>query len=548
MRRSMAWIVVVVWLVSSVPSMAGVVFDNGVPNLVNGYHSDFDTSSPSDTVQVGDDFIIAAPGKINHVTFYGAYAFDNVPPSSDEFSIRVFPVVGGIPNASPLFDFNHASVSRVDTGDSLAGLDLYRYEASIPVIFLEAGTYLLSVVNDTTGTDSDWYWATSNAPADSWERDSDGIAWVADANGFAFEISLDSVVHDNGLPDGSNAYHSDFDTSSPSDTVQVGDVFTILTTSRIEVATWYGVYASGNSPPAGDDFTIRVFEVNAGTPDSAPLLEFAAGPVRRSDTGENISSFFDVYRYDFDFGESLLAPGDYLLSIVNDTSGALDDWYWATASGDGISWERDLDGDSWIADNNDYAFLLSVTASPVFYDNGLPDLINAFHSDFDESSPSDTVQVGDDFVVTTGTTLREMIFYGVYGFDNTPPAQDDFTIRVFEFSAGVPDAVALHEFHVGAISRADSGLDTGGFDIYQFRAEVAETPLSPGSYFLSIVGNTTGADADWYWCTTGGAADSFERDSDVASWIPDNNDFAFTLSRGDRIFADGFESGDISSW
>ena len=120
---------------------ADVLFDNGSPDLANAFHSDFDTSSPSDTVQVGNEFSLSTPGRINHVRFYGLYASDSIPPAFDDFTIRIFEVTGGVPDVNPLYEFDVASVSRAATGDVIFGFDLYTHEASFPLVFLEAGSY-----------------------------------------------------------------------------------------------------------------------------------------------------------------------------------------------------------------------------------------------------------------------------------------------------------------------------------------------------------------------------------------------------------------------
>ncbi len=148
----------------------------------------------------------------------------------------------------------------------------------------------------------------------------------------------------------------------------------------------------------------------------------------------------------------------------------------------------------------------------VVYDNGPPDLVNAYHSDFDVSSPSDTVQVGDDFVLGAPATFDHFLFFGVYAFDNLPPANDNFTVRVFDFSSGAPPNLPLLKFQVGiGDSRVDSGWDTFGFDIYEHRATIAPVTLPAGKYFLSIVNDTTGTDSDWFWATAANTADSWER-------------------------------------
>lgn len=160
--------------------------------------------------------------------------------------------------------------------------------------------------------------------------------------------------------------------------------------------------------------------------------------------------------------------------------------------------------------------LLSAVATPValavvVFDNGGPDSQSQRRSDF-SGSFSPQFQTGVEFVLGAGlNSINGVEWWGSYA-DNAIHA-DDFTIRIFAFTAGSPDTTALVEFDVGAVARAGTGLTSsnGGFDIYRYSASFVDTLLTAGdSYLLSIV-NDSGALPDWGWSTSAGPAAAYTR-------------------------------------
>src|SRR5436190_10978448 len=106
-------------------AQAVIVFDNGVPNGSNAYHSDADTSNGSDTVIVGDDFTFGASTAFNQVNFWGLYAFDNGAPAADNFTIAIYDYSAAVPSSVPIASYNVGNaVSRTDTGMDLFGFDV----------------------------------------------------------------------------------------------------------------------------------------------------------------------------------------------------------------------------------------------------------------------------------------------------------------------------------------------------------------------------------------------------------------------------------------
>jgi PEP-CTERM motif-containing protein len=150
-------------------------------------------------------------------------------------------------------------------------------------------------------------------------------------------------------------------------------------------------------------------------------------------------------------------------------------------------------------------------------------------SDFDIPA-----QVGDDFILSTAATLRHVDWWGAYAFDDTPPAADNFTIRLFAFIGGDPSTVPFYEFALGNDARTPTGGMTGGFTEYSYSADVPPVALSAGvDYLLSIVNDTTGDDGDnWFWETALQVGDSWRRSTDDQEWVLGAFDFAFVLSDG----------------
>jgi len=105
---------------------------------------------------------------------------------------------------------------------------------------------------------------------------------------------------------------------------EVGDDFTLSSTSVIQGVLWDGAYDFGDDAVADDDFSVRIFDILNGSPLATPRLEYSNTQVSRSDLGSGL------YRYRYDLSTpATLAAGNYFLSIVNNTPNDNDDWFWA---------------------------------------------------------------------------------------------------------------------------------------------------------------------------------------------------------------------------
>ena len=174
----------------------------------------------------------------------------------------------------------------------------------------------------------------------------------------------------------------------------------------------------------------------------------------------------------------------------------------------------------------------TANAGAIIYDNGSPDLVddpNAIGSDFDIDPPSTiNTQMADDFVLQAGSnTIRDIHWWGVYLFNDTP-LTDDFTIRVFEDDGGKPSATNFQTIFTGDPGRTDTGLDLVSLSgvinatLYEYWVDVPGVTLTPGTTFwLSIVNNTFDDDDDsWNWVSssTGGGGNAHERNLDTGPW------------------------------
>ena len=185
-----------------------------------------------------------------------------------------------------------------------------------------------------------------------------------------------AIIYDNGVPDLRTASFSDFSPLADDNPQQLADNFLLQPgATTITTVQWFGAYAPGNTPPATDNFTIRIFEDDGGLPMVNHLHQFQVGnTVNREDTFARLFNFFPVFKYESDIAPiTLTASTTYWLSVINNTSQDLsDDWGWATAAPFGVNDAfRDFDGDPWVLDQStpaQFAFRLrddTLTAVPI---------------------------------------------------------------------------------------------------------------------------------------------------------------------------------------
>jgi hypothetical protein len=143
-----------------------------------------------------------------------------------------------------------------------------------------------------------------------------------------------------------NARDTGFPSELEFDTLTADD-FSIAVNETVRSVSWQGAYAFDGTAPAVDDFEIRVYDNDAGSP-GALLQTFAPGnAVARTAVG--LLGTLTEYSYTADLGAgfAVSAGTTYWLMIGNDTTGDNDNWYWSVQTGggnvhisldDGLSW------------------------------------------------------------------------------------------------------------------------------------------------------------------------------------------------------------------
>ena len=169
-----------------------------------------------------------------------------------------------------------------------------------------------------------------------------------------------STIFFNGLPDGENAYNSDVDGPFP---FESADDFVLGAAATITDIHWFGVYSG--DVPAVDDFTIRLFDDAAGQPDAAPFFTVNIGNAAgRAPTGGTVLGFFPIFEYSAFVAPITLTPGvQYWLSVVNNTVGDDDSWFWATSNALTGNAHQRLGNGVWNDQDVELAFSLTDDAS-----------------------------------------------------------------------------------------------------------------------------------------------------------------------------------------
>jgi hypothetical protein len=150
--------------------------------------------------------------------------------------------------------------------------------------------------------------------------------------------------------------------------------------------------------------------------------------------------------------------------------------------------------------------------------------------------PPGGTQAADMLTLASGlTTIARLEWWGTQNPAITRP--DNFVMRIFESTAGLPNARPLYAIPVGDVDRVDTGHTTstaiGGTPVYRYSVDLSPFDLDPGyGYFISILNK---AGHDWMWmCTdgTGASTVTCSRVSDGGIWNPSyDHDLAFRLWR-----------------
>lgn len=180
------------------------------------------------------------------------------------------------------------------------------------------------------------------------------------------------------------------------------------------------------------------------------------------------------------------------------------------------------------------------------FETGGPDFSAALFSDFNVSSPSLGAQTGDYFTISgsKGAFLEDFHWAGAYGAGLGPPGtllDDDFTIRIFEVTGGVPQIAPLLEYSgadfLGGVDRTlNTDGNISGFSVYNYEVDIDPYLIPSGNYFLSIVNNTNSTDEAWLWATQDDSVgQTRQRAGDGVAWAaPSGRTMSFAVT-GEQI-------------
>lgn len=173
-------------------------------------------------------------------------------------------------------------------------------------------------------------------------------------------------------------------------------------------------------------------------------------------------------------------------------------------------------------------------SAEVIFDNGVDvdDTEGGLGSDFSGESFGRAVQRADDFQLAPGaTTINVVSWLGFYaGFGTDDDAVDNFTIQIFEDSAG-PQMMPLWDLQQGT----DFTLATAAIedDYTEFTATGLNITLAAGTtYWLSVAADTTGDADDFFWGAIFDVGNGHERFGTGDDWDQDSSVLAFTLEGG----------------
>ena len=184
--------------------------------------------------------------------------------------------------------------------------------------------------------------------------------------------------------------------------------------------------------------------------------------------------------------------------------------------------------------------IAQLAGAATVFDNGAPNLQNAAASDLGNGFTS-----YENFILGGTTTLRSVQWWGIYFPGNTASA-DSFTVSIYANNAGQPGSAVAGPLSVAATRQVTSNTVGGTWDLYLYDAVIPDTVLGAGTYWLSIVNNTSGADS-WYWATSASSGDARQNTgalnlelafnlSDTASTVPEPSTYLLSAAGLAGIF------------
>ena len=138
---------------------AGTIFDSGVTIGSNALI----TADKDGPQELALEVTFGADVTLRSLAFSGAYITTNTPTGLDDFSLKIYSDVLGVPSDSALADLSVSLTSRVDSGIDLTGgttaIDIFDYAGSLAETALSSGTYWFALQNNTSDdTNDNWGW------------------------------------------------------------------------------------------------------------------------------------------------------------------------------------------------------------------------------------------------------------------------------------------------------------------------------------------------------------------------------------------------------
>jgi hypothetical protein len=166
--------------------MAPIVFINQPPDAQNGFFTD--TCWSGGQQSIADNFAVTSAGPtfgITEIKFWGGYFAEDIPNTTDNFTIILHSDAGGNPGANIYARHNLQATSRVPTGIIIFGTHEYLFTfdfTASPMIIANTGTYWIEIYNCSTLSDA-FYWetgtldATHGVSGNNWSQQTPGVTW-----------------------------------------------------------------------------------------------------------------------------------------------------------------------------------------------------------------------------------------------------------------------------------------------------------------------------------------------------------------------------------
>jgi len=188
--------------------MAPVVFLDQAPNGVNGLFADETCAlCPSGQQTIADNFaatIATSETGITQLVFWGGYYPEDIPNTTDDFTIIFHANNAGQPGAVIASLSGLQATSRVQTGVILFGTHEYMFTIDIDpaIIVPSSGTYWIELYNNSSPS-GNFYWETGNLDVthgivgSAWFTTTPGTSWNLDG---ATDLSIQVNGQDDVLP------------------------------------------------------------------------------------------------------------------------------------------------------------------------------------------------------------------------------------------------------------------------------------------------------------------------------------------------------------